>query len=133
MWMAPGTTPTKSTGSAQNEMILGDRYLKQTFKGDFMGMAMEGYSMTGFDNGKKQFVSTWIDNMGTGMMITEGKWNPAKKVIEMWGKQTDPMTGKDCKVRETLSFLPDGSQFMEMWMEQNGKEFKTMEIRFTKA
>lgn len=133
MWMAPGTNPIKSTGTAQGEMILGDRYFKQTFKGDFMGMPMEGYSMTAYDNGKKQFIATWIDNMGTGMMITEGKWNPVKKAIEMRGKQTDPMTGKDCKIRETLTFQPDGSQFLEMWMEQNGKEFKTMEIRFSRA
>jgi hypothetical protein len=40
----------------------------------------------GYDNAKKKFVSTWIDNMGTGMMTAEGEWNPSKKSIEFKGK-----------------------------------------------
>jgi hypothetical protein len=133
MWMAPGSQPTKSVASAKNEMIMGGRYLQTTYKGEFMGMPFEGSSTTAFDNGKKVFLSTWIDNMGSGIMILEGKWNEAKKAIEMKGKQTDPMTGKDMKVRENFTFNADGTQLMEMWMEHAGKEFKAMEIRFTKA
>lgn len=133
MWMAPGSEPTKSTVTAKNEMIMGGRYLESTFKGDFMGMPFEGTSTTGFDNGKKKFISTWIDNMGSGIMVSEGNWNAEKNRIEMSGKQTDPMTGKDLKVREHFTFNADGTQFMEMWMEHDGKEFKAMEIRFIKA
>lgn len=133
MWMAPGSQPAKSLATAKNEMIMGGRYLQSTFKGDFMGMPFEGFSTTAYDNGKKVFINTWIDNMGSGMMITEGKWNGAKNAIELKGKTTDPMTGKDCNVREHHTFNADGTQFMEMWMEQNGKEFKAMEIKFTKA
>src|SRR5687768_16534655 len=132
MWMAPGTDPVKSTGTVKNESIMDGRYIQGTFTGDFMGRQMNGSSITGYDNAKKVFISTWIDNFGTGIMILEGKWNAQKKAIEFKGKQTDPMTGKDLKVRETLSYLDDGSELMEMWMEQNGKEFKTMEIRFSK-
>jgi hypothetical protein len=57
-------------------------------------------------------------------MSTEGKWNSAKNAIEMSGKQTDPMTGKDLKIRENLTFNADGTQLMEMWMEHNGKNLK---------
>ena len=132
IWMAPGSQPTTSMATAKGEMTMGGRYLQSTYTGEFMGMPFEGTSTTAYDNGKKMFVSTWIDNMGTGVMITEGKWNPAKKAIEMKGKQTDPMTGKDVKVRETFTFNDDGTQLLEMWMEHKGKEFKGMEIRYTK-
>ena len=132
IWMAPGSQPTTSTATAKSEMTMGGRYLQSTYTGEFMGMPFEGSSTTAYDNGKKLFVATWIDNMGTGVMITEGKWNPAKKAIEMKGKQTDPMTGKDIKVRETLTFNDDGTQLLEMWMDHNGKEFKGMEIRYSK-
>ncbi len=132
IWMAPGSQPTTSMATAKSEMTMGGRYLQSTYTGEFMGMPFEGSSVTAYDNGKKMFVSTWIDNMGTGVMITEGKWNPAKNAIELQGKQTDPVTGKDVKVRETLTFKEDGTQLLEMWMEHNGKEFKGMEIRFTK-
>jgi hypothetical protein len=133
LWMQPGSEPIKSNGTAKNEMILGGRYLQSTHTGNFMGMPMEGSSITAYDNAKKVFVSTWIDNLGSGIMVTEGKWNEAKNAIEFSGKQTDPMTGKDVKIREIYTIKPDGSQFMEMWMEHDGKEFKTMEIKFTKA
>ncbi len=132
MWMAPGSEPTKSMATAKYEMVMGGRYLQSNYKGDFMGMPFEGSSTTAYDNGKKMFISTWIDNMGTGIMSTEGKWNSAKNAIEMSGKQTDPMTGKDLKIRENLTFNADGTQLMEMWMEHNGKEFKAMEIKLTK-
>lgn len=133
MWMEPGAQPTKSTATATNEMLMEGRYLKSTHKGNFMGMPFEGISITGYDNIKKTFVNTWIDNMGTGVMVTEGKWNKEKNAIELTGKATDPMTGKDSKIRETLTFNADGSQLMEMWSEKDGKEFKTMEIKMTKS
>ncbi|MBD0376698.1 MAG: DUF1579 family protein, partial [Flavisolibacter sp.] len=92
-----------------------------------------GTGITAYDNAKKVFVNTWIDNMGTGIMISEGKWNPAKNDIEFSGKQTDPMTGKEMKFRETFTINADGSQLLEMWMEVDGKEFKSMEVKYTKA
>lgn len=133
MWMAPGAEPIKSTGAAKNEMIMGGRYLQSLNTGNFMGMPFEGNSLTAYDNAKKVFINTWIDNMGTGIMIAEGKWNPAKNAIEFSGKQTDPLTGKEMKFRETLTFNADGSQLLEMWMETGGKEFKSMEVKYTKA
>jgi hypothetical protein len=133
MWMAPGQEPTKSKGTAKNEMILGGRYLQGVNKGDFMGMPMEGISLTAYDNAKKKFYSTWIDNFGTGIMTMEGTWDAKKKAIHFKGTMTDPMTGKDVKVRETFTFIDDNTQFMEMWMESNGKEFKSMEIKYTKG
>lgn len=29
----------------------------------------------GYDNAKKKFVSTWIDNLGTGIINMPGEWN----------------------------------------------------------
>lgn len=133
MWMAPGQDPIKSKGTAKNEMILGGRYLQGINKGDFMGMPMEGISVTAYDNAKKKFYSSWIDNFGTGIMNMEGTWDPKKKAIHFTGICTDPMTGKDMKVRETFTFIDDNTHFMEMWMEHNGKEFKSMEIKYTRS
>ncbi len=33
-----------------------------------MGMPFEGMGIDGYDNLAKQYVSTWVDNMGTGIM-----------------------------------------------------------------
>ena len=48
---------------------LDGRYIKVDVAGDMPGMGpFTGFGLTGFDNVSKKFVSTWVDNMGTGMM-----------------------------------------------------------------
>jgi hypothetical protein len=135
MWMENGAKPVTSTSEATNKMVFGGRYQVSEHKGDFMGMPFEGMSITGYDNSKKKFVSTWIDNMGTGIMNMEGVWNASTKSIEFKGKMTDPSRpGKDCNVREVYTFLDDNTQKMEMYGPdaKTGKEFKTMEIKYTR-
>ncbi|MDB5210043.1 MAG: hypothetical protein JWQ30_870, partial [Sediminibacterium sp.] len=66
MWMSPDAPPMKSNGTATNKMIMGGRYQQMAFKGDMMGQPFEGLGTTGYDNARKVWTSTWIDNMGTG-------------------------------------------------------------------
>lgn len=131
MWY-PDKPAEKSKGSAENKMILGGRYQQSMQKGVMMGMPFEGMAITGFDNAKKVFVSSWVDNMGTGIIKMEGPYDAATKTIDLKGKCTDPMTGKDCDMRESLKIIDDKNQYMEMFMTQNGKEMKVMEMKLTK-
>jgi hypothetical protein len=131
MWMSPGTEPQKLTSSCVNKMIMGGRYQSSTHTGNFNGMPFEGISTTGYDNARKKFISTWVDNMGTGIMVMEGVWNENTKTLELKGKQTDPSTGKEMDVREAFKVIDDNTQKMEMYMTPaGGKEFKSMEIVF---
>ncbi len=135
MWMEEGGEPMKSTSECSNKMVLDGRYQISEHKGNFMGMPFGGISTTGYDNSKKKFVSTWIDNMGTGVMYMEGDWNAGNKSIEFKGKMTDPTRpGKDCDIREIYSFIDDNTQKLEMFGPdpKTGKEIKTMEIKFTR-
>lgn len=129
MWMAPGAPPTKNSAKAHNIMILGGRYQQSTHTGTFNNMPFEGISTLAFDNAKKMYISTWIDNMGTGIMVMEGKPAAKGEVMHMHGKQVDPVSGKEIDVREELTFNEDGSQKMKMFLTPvNGKEYQTMEI-----
>jgi hypothetical protein len=132
MWMAPGTPPTKSTATCTNKMILGNRYQESHSTGSMNGMPFEGTSTVGYDNIKKVFMSTWIDNMGTGIMYMEGKYDEKTKTVAFSGSMIDPMTGKAEKVRENFKMIDDNNQMMEMYSTHEGKEFKTMEIKFTR-
>ena len=132
MWMAPGAPPTKSTATAVNRMIMGGRYQESKHTGNFMGMPFEGYSLLGYDNAKKTFMSTWVDNMGTGIMYMEGKWDDKTKTIHLTGTTIDPSTGKDMKIRETFKLVDDNTQLLEMYCTKDGKEYKNMEIKFTR-
>lgn len=132
-YMAPDAPPTTTKSTCTNEMILGGRYQRSVHKGDMMGMPFEGISTMGYDNGRKIFFSTWIDNMGTGIMYMEGKYDAGKKVLELKGTTTDPATGKAMPVRETMRRIDNNTQEMEMYNTVNGKEFKSMVIRYTRA
>lgn len=132
MWMQPGASPMKSTGEMKNEMILGGRYLKGTNTGNFMGQPFEGISTTAYDNAKKMFINTWIDNMGTGIMTLTGTWDAANNSINLSGTMVDPSSGKDVPVREVLKMVDDNHQTLEMYASMGGQEFKTMEINFTR-
>lgn len=133
MWMSPDAPPSQSTSTCSNKMILGGRYQQSEHKGSFDGMPFEGMSTTGFDNSKKKFVSTWIDNMGSGMMIMEGTYDVATKTMNCIGKQVDPVSGKDMDMRQTLTFVDNDHQTMEMYTTPaGGKEYKNMEIKYTR-
>jgi len=132
MWQKEGAPPMTSTMESTSEMILGGRYLQSKDKGKMYGMPFEGVAITGYDNAKKMFASTWIDNMGTGVMFLSGNWDAATNSMILTGNTTDPLTGNDVSVKQILKFVDDNHQEMEMYSTKDGKVFKTMEIKFTR-
>ena len=129
MWMTPGAEPMVSEATAVGEMILGGRYLSTKISGDMMGMPFEGISVEGYDNAVKLFMTTWVDNMGTGIMYMTGKWDEAAKQVQFTGRMVDPIKGDWCDVRQVVTYNSDGSFMMEMYGPgPDGKEFKTMEV-----
>lgn len=134
MWMKDGGQPMNSTATATNKMVMGGRYQVSTHKGSFMGQPFEGMSTLAYDNAKKKYISTWIDNMGTGMMTLEGDWDAAAKAITFKGKMVCPANGKECDVRETYQIIDNDTHLMTMYGPdmQTGKEYKNMEIKFTR-
>jgi hypothetical protein len=133
LWMQPGAPEQKSTSTATNKMIMNGLYQQSTHAGKMMGMPFNGISTTAYDIHRKEFVSTWIDNMGSGIMILKGPWDEATKTINLKGRMTDPGTAGEVDVRETFKIIDDNTQEMEMFvMMPDGKEFKTMNIKFTR-
>lgn len=133
MWMSDNAAPMVSNMTCENKMILGGRYQQSVNKGNFEGMPFEGMSTVGFDNAKKTWFSTWIDNMGTGMMSMEGSWDEATKTLTLKGKEMDPSTFKEKDCRETFTIVDDNHQLMQMYeMQPDGKERKSMQIHYTR-
>lgn len=132
MWEDPSKPPTTSTMTATNKMIMGGRYLQSTASGNMNGMPFEGMATMGYDNAKKKFMSTWIDNMGSGFMKTEGTYDEATKTLTMTGTVTDCTNGGDMAIREVTKYVDEKNHTWEMYMTQGGKEMKSMEIKYTK-
>ena len=134
MWMAEGAPAMKSTTIATNKMVMGGRYQVSNHKGDFMGAPFEGMSTLAYDNAKKIYQSTWIDNMGTGIMSMEGTWDEASKSIQFKGRVLCPANGQEADMREIYRIIDDNTHVMEMYGPdmKTGKEYKNMEIKFTR-
>jgi hypothetical protein len=137
MWMHPDSPAMKSTGMCTNKTILNGLFQETVFKGAMPGMPFpfEGRGLMGYDNAKKVFINNWTDNMGSGMIRTEGPWDEATKSVTLKGKSINPINGKDCDWREVFKVIDDKTQTTEIYCPspKDGKEYKMMEIKLTRG
>jgi Protein of unknown function (DUF1579) len=130
-----GSQQSTSKGSMHGEMILGGRYLKLSYSGEMdtgtQKIPFKGSGLVGYDNGKKKYQSVWVDELSTGMMITEGTCTGNTATME--GSATDPMSGNQMKVKEISTIVDKDHHKYEMWMSgEDGKMFKVLEIAYTR-
>ena len=79
---------------ASRELVLGGRFLTESFSSNLMGMPFEGRAMLGHDNMRAEYTSVWIDNMSTGTLIATGGANEDGTVITLTGEHSDTMSGE---------------------------------------
>ncbi len=128
-WQHEGAEPMKMKMTAEIKSVFDGKYQEAVHKGDFMGMPFEGKSTLAYDNASKEYISTWIDNMSTGIMVMRGNYDEAAKTFKMEGEVIDPVTKKMKKMREVITMVDENTQKMEMYdTGYDGKEFKSMEI-----
>lgn len=127
------SNPTTTKGTSTVKMIMGGRYQQAEFKSTMMGQPFQGMNLLAYDNKTQMFITTWIDNMGTGVMTLKGKWDDATKSITFTGTAVDPMSGQDMAVREIVSWPDEDHENMEMYQTMNGTEMKVMEMKSTRV
>jgi len=127
-WEGPNEKPGKATSTASIKMILGGRYQEAIYSGTMMGQPFEGKSTLAYNNASKEFTTTFIDNMGTGMMVAIGKYDEANKRMNFKGDMVSPLNGEKTPYREVYIIVDANTRKMEMYDTKNGKEYKSMEI-----
>ena len=141
-WMNPdpNAKPQESKGTATRKSIMGGRYVTMDVSGKmqmpdetgkmkdvtFKGMGIEGY-----DNVKKKFVASWVDNMGTGIEFSEGTYDSSTKSFT-YTSEIEMMPGMKTQVREVIKVADNNHMSLEWYENQGGQEKKTMEINYTK-
>lgn len=129
-WMRPGDPPTTSTGRAERSMMLGGRVMVEKVTSEMMGQPFEGFGMMGFDNVGWKYWGTWNDNMTTGVMSSTGTCRNSK--CEFQSTAYDPVTGKLMTARTTSEHAADREVHAMYSAGPDGKEFKTMELVYTR-
>jgi hypothetical protein len=127
-WMEPNAKPEKATSTATIKMILGGRYQEANYSGMMMGQPFEGKSTLAYNNASKEFTTTFIDNMGTGIMVATGKFDEKNKSMELKGDMVNPLNGKKTPYREIYTIVDANTRKMDMFDFKNGEEYKSMEI-----
>lgn len=130
-WFGPGE-PQTTEGTAEFSVILGGRYVTEKFSGAFMGQSFEGFGLYAYDNYKKEFVGTWADTLGTGLLISRGSLDASGRQLTLRGIYDDPVTGQAQKIRMVTRTMDDGSRIMTMYGEAGDEEMKQMEITYTR-
>lgn len=134
-WMAPGAPPSQSSGLMTNTMTLDGRFVRQEYKSsDMMGMSFQGLGYFGYDNIKKQYVGTWMDSMGTGIMVSYGTYDPATKTFTSFGEYQDPTAnGATVKEKQVAKIIDKDHMTYEMYrLQPDGKEMKEGEITYAR-
>ena len=135
MWMSPdAATPEESTGTSDVKWILDGRFIEENVTGTSMGQPFTGMGIVGYDNIQKQYNSVWLDNMSTGMMKGTGSFDAATNTFKQSGDFTCPMTQGSRTYHDEIKVIDENTHVMEMYMTDpaSGKEFKTMELSYTR-
>ncbi len=139
-WMIPGAPPTESNGTATRKPTMDGHYFIMDSVGKMQmpgadgrmtDVSFEGMSIEGYDNVKQKFVSTWIDNMGTSITMSEGAYDPATKTFT-YHFEEEMAPGMKSRMRQTIKVL-DPDHHVYDWYETRGAdEVKTMELSCTR-
>ena len=136
----PNAKPQESKGTGIRKTIMGGRYVMMDVTGKMQmpgedgkmkDMQFKGMGLEGYDNVKKKFVNTWGDNMGTGLMMAEGDYDPATKALT-YVSEMEMIPGMKTKVREVVTITDKDHHIMEWYEDRGGKDVKTMEINYTR-
>ena len=112
---------------------VGGRFLQEEFQGEMMGKKFNGLGLMGYDKFNKKYVNTWVDDMGTGIFVSEGLPDADGKVITHTGKMDEPMTGEKAKpVKMITRILSPDKNVFEMHDLSLGEKSKVMEITYTR-
>jgi len=131
----------ESTGTAVRKSMMDGRYsvLEVTGKmkmpgadGKMKEMTFKGQGIDGYDNVKKKFVGSWVDSMGTGIMMSEGTYDPASKTFT-YNTEVEMAPGMKQKVREVIKLTDKDHHVFEWYEDRNGQDTKTMEIAYTRS
>jgi hypothetical protein len=133
MWMG-SPEPQTSEGTCERSWIMGGRFLMAKHTGNMMGMPFEGMEILGYDIRSGQYVSTWIDNMGTSISVTtSGAMDPATKTLTMNMPMFDPTTNAMAPYKNATKIVDNNTNVFTITGVRGGKETTELEITYTRV
>ncbi len=131
-WMDPQKPAVESSGTAELKILLGGRFLQQEINGTMHGIPHSGIWTIAYDNLLKQYVSSWIDSMGTGIFMMEGIASADGKTITFNGRHAE-VGGGQMTHRAIWKIVDSNTQeFIMYGAHHGGEEMKMMETVYSR-
>ena len=133
MYMGPGE-PQVSEGTCERSWIMGGRFLVGKHAGAMAGAPFEGMEIVGYDIRAGQYVTTWLDNMGTCVYTTTaGSMDPATKALTMTMPMFDFMSNAMMPYKLVTKIVDQDTNTFTIVSNRGGKEATDMEITYTRV
>ena len=134
-WVEPGKPAQESKGTCDAKWILDGRFVYGEMSSQMMGMPFKGIDIIGYDNYKKRYVITHIDNLGTAISSGEGRLDLSKQVMTTFGKMDDAaMDERDKPVKYVTRVVSKDKYVFELYDEVGGpNEYKVLELTYTRS
>lgn len=124
--------PARSKGTSVRKQPLGPLWLVDSFQAEVMGMPFKGMGTTGYDPAKKKLVGTWVDSMTPSLLVVEGSWDAAGKVMTLSGTGVG-QDGEPARTTLRTTVKHDDEHVFEMFTQlPDGKDVKLMTITYTR-
>ncbi len=130
-WMKPDEPATETMGVEVMRSIFDGRYLVGEFSASIHGKPFMGHSILGYNRVTKQHLSTWYDNMGTGITVLSGPSEDGGKTVTYAGDMVCPQYGQ-VSLRQIETFRSDDLFTRVMYQIKDGNERKSMELTYTR-
>ena len=132
-WSAPDAKPEIQKGTSTSSWILGKRFVREEFSGKWNGQPFQGIGIIGYDKGKKEYTSSWLDTMSTNVMTSQGQFDASGKNLEMKTKFYCPFANAEKEAFTVTKMNSKNEHVFEMFEKSpDGKEVKMMEITYTR-
>jgi hypothetical protein len=119
---------TKEKGIERVQAICDDRWTWSVFQSQYQGKPFTGHALVGWDAGKKQYVSLWIDSMSATVSVTTGTFDEKAKTYSFSGSCTGP-DGKPMKIEQSLACKDKDSRVLRMKFDSPAMK-STMKITY---
>lgn len=130
--MMPGQPPLETKGVSKIKSILGGRYLQEDFRCKFMGMPYHGMGTIAYDNLKKKYVTTWKDNMSTGIFLAEGTLDPKTGKVTYLGEKLEPGRDQPTTTKMIHEVVNENKHIFHAYNITPEGEYLTMELVYNR-
>lgn len=131
-WTSATEPEKQARGNSHITSLYNGRYIHEEYVSDFAGKQFMGSGNTGYDRAAKHFVTTWCDNMGTGIAHLTGTATREGQEITYHGTMVCAQTRSEVHLRHVVVWDSNDRFTVAMFNRSEGQERKVMELVYSR-